>query len=998
VYADARLALPRVKPIRLSFATAIRDHTEKEPPSDGVEWRVYVSDGAGFQEVFRRFSKAKTWEPAEVDLSAYAGKRVTLRLWNGPGPENNTTCDSGYWAEPALLAGAPFPVEPAAARRERERVAVARARKALRGEHAPLAWRLQSGAGLFGAALVPGPHGLPDAALAITTTSGIPLLFNGFLVSVGDEELSHPRSQAAVTAVKVSTSGARSILRHTVSLRGKPLPVEVTVWAEGGGLRIAFAMPGVKRDRRGEPRFTLLGLGSANRGALRVYAGFGNVIQAPRAFTLTAGGFNLSTRHVGTDFDNGISLVQASNVFPDRFEVDPARKLYSLQTHHDATLLLVPSAKGAFAAARVYRDLSGFHPAPGVAKLQGRMCIDWWGGHDIAADLRRAGAYGLNDSVFVKHNWQRWGYDYRLPDIYPPNCDPEVWNAWVTACKEAGMLCAVHDNYIDFYPDAEGFSYRHILFNADGTPQRAWYHRGYDAQSYRWLPHAFRPWLLRNLKLVKEGFAPTAYFIDVFTAIPLLDYYDEEGRFYTKMECAKHWGACFDTARQILGDNAPQISEAGHDGLIGHLDGGQSDHYSAAQWKWSGADAERTPWHDMASHGSFVLFAGGLGNRYAGDDPYANYGSDDYLSNTVMGGRNPMAGGPCTRVTVMTYWLLHDVCKELARQSLERHEFGPGNDIHRQHTTFGGGGEVWCNRGTSPWKVAGVVLPRFGFLARAGNAVASVTEREGLSVGYAHTPEATFVDARPVALDTAGKAPVKTRVLSARYLGGDRAECEIEWEVLEPLPPGYVMFTHFCHDQGSGGEKIAFQPPSDLSPELLRQPGVHRCTVRITFPADAPEGVYRLRYGLYTPTGGGGRLLPIAELDGTRVRGGTFTVTKRAGAITNVVYAPEEPGPAAARVNVEGKMVDFGPITTNGAFRLLHTGNTWKLLPLQGSLPFRAEIRLAPFGAADKRVVSVEGLDQQGNPRGSQRFIQEGGVLRLELDAKAFAYRIRLES
>ena len=129
------------------------------------------------------------------------------------------------------------------------------------------------------------------------------------------------------------------------------------------------------------------------------------------------------------------------------------------------------------------------------------------------------------------------------------------------------------------------------------------------------------------MKLIKEGFAPTASFVDVFTAHSVIDYYDEEGRFYTKMECAKHWGECFDYIRDTLGDNAPTVSEAGHDALIGHVDGVQPDHYSAKIWNWSCADSERVPWHDMASHGAMILFAGGLGQRYAGDEPYASWGA-----------------------------------------------------------------------------------------------------------------------------------------------------------------------------------------------------------------------------------------------------------------------------------------------------------------------------------------------------------------------------------
>ena len=285
--------------------------------------------------------------------------------------------------------------------------------------------------------------------------------------------------------------------------------------------------------------------------------------------------------------------------------------------------------------------------------------------------------------------------------------------AMVEACKRHGILFCPHDNYIDFYPDATGYSYDHILFNADGTPQKAWFNKGRDAQSYRWSPNAFGPWLETNLKQVKSGIAPTAYFVDVFSAIAPMDFYDRQGRFYAKTVTAERWGAAFDRIREILGNNAPTISEAGQDGLIGHLDAGEADHSGwlpaatdpkAFRWNMKAGDGERIPWHDMASHGSFVLLAGGLGPRYAGgqDETLHGYGSDDYLSLTVLGGRNPMCDGPFSRRAVMTYWLLHDICNSLARSEMLSDEFA-GDDIHRQIVRFSNDGTVQVNRGKTDW-------------------------------------------------------------------------------------------------------------------------------------------------------------------------------------------------------------------------------------------------------------------------------------------------------
>ncbi|MBC7287754.1 MAG: hypothetical protein H5T86_06860, partial [Armatimonadetes bacterium] len=917
VWVDYPVVLPN-RPCRLVFWTAIRDHNpDREPPSDGVDFRIYVAPAGSeqFEQVFQRFTDSKRWELAEVDLSRYAGRQIVLRLWQGPGPKNDTTCDMAYWGEPTLLVGQAKPGADARTGADLRQKAISLARNALSGRRGAYSWVLQSRAGRFGVGLALGTLGIVDGAVAFVSSKG-ELVFDGFRIAVDGNRLGSWRSEVAVDRVAVSSRGDGLTVTYSLAHRGRSYQAQVRVWPERGGLRLAFSMPGVARAADGTPRFTELSLGPASQPVRRLYCGFGNVMVPKGPVTLNASGFVLSTRHAGADFAGGLSLVQASDIFPDRFEWRPEEQRCSLVAHHDATITLVPSEAGAFAAARVFRDIAGYKPSPGYKNIVGRMCIDKWGGRyaDDAADLRRAAAYGLNDAVFIKHVWQRWGYDYRLPDIYPPgqyNGTFDEFLAMINAAKEAGMRVGVHDNYIDFYPDATGFSYRHIIFNPDGRPQRAWYNAGAKAQSYRWLPHAFTPWLERNLKLIRDGFAPTAYFIDVFSAIPPLDYYEQSGRFHTKQECAEAWGRAFDRVREILGGDAPMVSEAGHDGLIGHLDAGQADHFEATRWTNQLEDFERVPWHDMATHGSFVLLAGGLGSRYSNGQPAHGYGTDDYLSNTVIGGRNPMCDGPCYRNTVITYWLLHDVCARLARAGLESVEFVDDN-IHRLHSTFSDGGEVWVNRGQEPWQVANVTLPQYGFLARSGDCRAEIILRDGIPARMAQSPGVIFVDPRAPYLDTSGRVNVTTYVTGGR-IEDNRLILDVLWEIRQPLPEGEVIFVHLCHPEADHPEKIAAYGRCDLPAEKLQQPGTYQAHIIWEVPQDAPAGDWYVRYGLYNPKLGGRRAIPLAPLDGSRVMGGDVVVRKVDGRAALAEYKPAPVRIGTEAPNAEAKVIDFGP-------------------------------------------------------------------------------------
>ena len=612
---------------------------------------------------------------------------------------------------------------------------------------------------IFKAEVSPGRNGLFDGAISFSDGRNS-IVLNGFDCEVdGVPVSSNAQVFAGVRYTARRTDGAYEVV-HEVAASGRIVPLRARLRVEAGALRMRWDMPGVKRDERGEPRYTRLAVGAGSLPAWRVYAGFGNVIEDPRNFAVTADGIRISTRHVGADYANGLSLVQAVDVFPDRLVCRRDKNVFALETHHDATFSLIPSARGAFAAARAFRDICGYRRSAAWREAATRMCIDIWGGDfaGIAESLALAGRYGLGESVFVQHVWQRWGYDYRLPDVCPP-ARFESFKMMRKAAKDAGILFCPHDNFTDFYPDAEGFSYDRVAFSSDGTPVKAWYNSGRRAQSYSWAPHKFLPWLERNAAAMRDLFAPDAIFIDVLSAAAPMDYYDRAGRFYPKMRTQKEWGRAFDTYRHRLGvPNTVTISEAGTDALVGHLDAGQSDHFAARRWMDESefGDSERTPWHDMATHGFFVLYAGGMGDRYCaiawdkpGDGDLHGYGSDDYLGNTVIGGRTPMCGGVCRRITVMTHWLLHDVCRSLALADFESLDFD--GTIHRQHSTFSNGGEVWSNRATNgvPWKVKGFILPVYGFYAETPDAQAGIVEIEGRRCAFAKGKGRLFVDARP---------------------------------------------------------------------------------------------------------------------------------------------------------------------------------------------------------------------------------------------------------
>lgn len=53
--------------------------------------------------MFSRHHAELRWEPVTVDLKAFAGQKIRLKLIADCGPANNTTADHAFWAEPKVI-------------------------------------------------------------------------------------------------------------------------------------------------------------------------------------------------------------------------------------------------------------------------------------------------------------------------------------------------------------------------------------------------------------------------------------------------------------------------------------------------------------------------------------------------------------------------------------------------------------------------------------------------------------------------------------------------------------------------------------------------------------------------------------------------------------------------------------------------------------------------------------------------------------------------------
>ncbi len=982
------LALPESVPLRFESAIALERQQPSEPDSDGVTFRVYVApldiaSGETGTLLFEKHTDSKTWEDVSVDLAAYAGETVLLQLEVHPGPNNDVTCDRGLWGDLRIVVGeGASSVSP----ETREPIDLG---------------TLSNDGTLYDVEVAPGTRGLLDGVVSFIAPSET-LSFDGFAVTVMNDALEEMDGMYMLRSVIAENCPDCYRVRHRFEggVGAFDLVGELRV-VEGKALRATFT---IEHAPQPQPWLCTViddaSLRPWNLQATHIYAGMGNVVRHPKAFTLHFDGHQLATSFVGFDFDNSTSLVLASNAPPSKLEVLPDSRIYTLHSPIQPTFTIIP-AGNVWQGVKVWRDINGLEPAPAVKKLAGRFVFDlWWGRYGASAEaLEKAFQYGLTNSAVVWHNWQRWGYDYRLPDICPPNPNfgtLEEFQRLAALCREADVLFAPHDNYIDFYPDAEKFSYKHIAFTKDGSPIWGWLNEGREAQAFRWNSAEMRPFLERNLEWIRAFIKPTSFFIDVWSSIGPYEAWTHDGKLQDRLLHRKIWGESFAWIREYLGNNAPQISESGHDQLIGYLDGAQTNHLRVDPEPPNGAptwmtwpvhceDAERIPWSDMAHHDRFVLHGAGYENRYRGGlraDLHGIY-SDDYISTEVMTGHPGMVDAPFHRDVIRKYWLTNDLMTALALKKIETVTFD-GDDLHRQQVRWNAVGDVWVNRGETPWQVDGHTLPQYGYYANLGEVAGAIEEKDGVIVEWSKSPETWYVNARPV---IPRGLPASVKLESLTYGEGRSFEVALEWDVTGIIDEDLVVYIHFTDEKGN----ILFQADSRPQPPTNEWQGTLVTTGRGTVPETVKAGAtLSLQAGLWAPGNGRRPLQHDVHGDGS-VRLAELVLQGDDTACTGFEVAPVPPEHTAllARMNPENTMIDFDGVITNGACRITRRDQALQIMPLPDSDAFSLKIDLSrlPFEIAVPKDLECE--DNAGAIR-KMPVQMEGSVLSIECGADVF--------
>ncbi len=988
--------LPRVKGAILRGFTAMRPDIVDR--SDGATFRIFVN-GKKMLEEHRTDAQ---WKPFRLDLSPYMGQTVVIRFETDPGPKDNPSFDFSLWAERELVLEG---YQPKAVPRP-----------------APPPLRLQT--------LTSAPNGTVaprsafpnrtsielrnDVALFRYTGSDGVLEYRWHKPRAGD---ANPFGEWTLWAQMKGDSPVQIPLATAANIdwAAEATPVDVS-WQKTGDTVVC-----TRRYRVGNEGVTLrltarlfhkslVLLVEANRPVVRSMdaGGWGPVLRRKQVTTPYYGGqvFYLPTEnlfvHAVLDWTEGRATYH-----------DGLRAHYGTLTDGRRNPLrerVVFTA--AWHAAEVLPNIPN-PPSPFLKQVGDKIVLDIWGGRfgDIAQHFEQLADYGIDRCIALIHVWQRSGYDNALPMHLPAMAElggDEGMKVLVQTGVKLGYRVALHENYVDYYPNYDHFDENDIALDSEGKRQLAWYNPSTKIQSFAVKPNAILRLAATQSPEIHRRYGTNGCYLDVHSAVPPWFHVDmragEEGAGMFRRVWEVH-RALWDYERKTHG--GPVFGEGNnHWYWSGCLDGVEAQFGTG--WGWGqglhaplAVDFDLLKIHPLqCNHGM------GYYERWWSD---AKWGAvppivilDQYRMQEVAYGHAGFLGGSVWNLIPYAWLEHHLLTPVMARYAtakplqIEYHVDGRWVDSttaaksgrwQRVRVRYDSGLTVVANSAKEPLRVGAVTLPQFGWLATGAGVTAYTALRQGVVVDYAETADTLFANARNIAhWNLTGLKRIRPEVAQFEQTGTRTFRVTYRWRVNDTLHGDYICFVHFSQlPPEPWDEGIKFQQDHPLPKPTSRwQRGeeVMDGEYTVTVPEGIPDGDYQWTVGLYAP-GGGGRVNLEGEVDrhGRNLLG---VLQIRDGGRT-VRFVPESSTGEhrlalyRSHLNEAGKVVDFGAVRTNGSVLIRRRGRGWTLIAYPREGDFVIDLNASRFPVPG-RVRCVDGDVPFVQP------VQQGGWWRLRLN------------
>lgn len=981
-FQEFHFRLPQSRKITLSGAVAMR--ADAVGKSDGVTFRVFANG----RKLLDENRTSADWKPFSFDLTSYAGKAVRIRFETDPGPKDDSSFDFAIWGDRMLKVEGTtfkFPTHPAAPRLD-----LARINTPTRDSVAPLnafsgtnQWSMQ---GKDAVLVYKGADGELTYRWKLPTKPADP--------PFGSITVEARRPNGAVQTLPV---GGSAYLEWTKD--AKPLPAR---WAQSrNGVLLIHPY-----DIDGETvAITVTGRLQHGKSLTLDVA-----CNTPMVRTLDAGGWGpvLRRRQVTTPYYGGqVYYLPHEDLFVNAFldwtssnavSHENARASYGALTDGSRNPLnerIVYTA--AWTLAEALPNLPN-PPSPFKKEIGDKIVLDNWGGQftDIAKDFEKLKDYGITNAIALIHVWQRSGYDNALPAHIPAAADQggnEGMKILVNTGTRLGYRIALHENYVDYYPNYDLFSDNDIALDSEGKRQYAWYNPGTKIQSFAVKPAAIQRLAETQSPKIHDLFGTNANYLDVHSAVPPWFHVDMRAGEPGAGEFKEVWDqhrALWAYERKTHG--GPVFGEgANHYYWSGYLDGVEAQFGVG----WPGSQGMSAPlmvdFDLLKIHP--LQFNHGMG-YYERWWSKADWGSvpplvvlDQYrMQEVAYGHAGFLAAANWNNIPFA--WLEHhlmtpvmarysnavadDISYQIGGKWVDSTEAAKAGQWKRVRIRYNNGLTITANDREQPLTVGTTTLPRFGWIADGAGVTAWTAMRDGVVADYAETKTSVFANARNAAYwNNSGLHRIRPEVTGFEQTGPRTFRASYNWHVGETVSGDYNCFVHFSQPK-EGDDGIRFQQDHGLQKPTSQWTSGETIVdgpYEIKVPENVADGDYEWSIGLFIPTGNRISLEGVGDGYG-RIRMGVVRVQDEGKTISFVpepAKADSKQSWYAAHINAKGKTVDFGTVRTNGSVHVVRQGSEWVLQTLPRDQEFVLELNAVRFGNPGQ-VRSIDGTDETVKP------------------------------
>jgi len=519
-FQDFTFELPSVK--RILVRGNIAMHRDVVGKSDGVTFRVFA-DG---HKLFELNKKDDVWYPFELDLSAYMGKKVVVRFETDPGTQDNSNSDLALWGDRELVLegfqATPHPTHMPPVLDMSKLGSIPSGTQAPQsGVAGTSAFHMDKDAAVF---RYEGADGTMEYRWNLPGKAEFPAL--GFVTltakSKRDAEVQLPLLSASMI---MWTQNVSPVENHWENITPDSATCVRTFNAgrESATVKITGKLIGkslifdISCDK---PWITALDTG-----------GWGPVLTHKNVsvpYYIGSHFYYLPYENLFVAAYMDTTLSSATNLAEYRARYMPLtdgtrnclkeRAICSASWQLDEILPNIPNP-----------------PSPYMNDLKDRIVLDIWGGQftDIAAKLQNLADYGIDKCAVIIHDWQRSGYDNALPAHVPASkaLGGEAGiKTLVNTARRLGYRIALHENYVDYYPNYEHFDQNDITLDSQGERQTAWYNEWTKIQSFAVKPNAMLRLAETQSPEIDRRYHTNASFLDVNSSVVPWWHIDQNAR------------------------------------------------------------------------------------------------------------------------------------------------------------------------------------------------------------------------------------------------------------------------------------------------------------------------------------------------------------------------------------------------------------------------------------------------------------------------------------